>query len=591
MSIGALLVILVGCVLWLRQPRQVTAPEQPTPTVDASRPSPTPTSVLQPTTPPIASEPTAEQPNETPVVQLASFFDDRRFTYEPNFYAPEVQAFLDSQPGTLKNLAFVVGERRHSFAEVLIGQTSYYSINPKVILALIEAQSGAVTSPNPSADQIGWAVGYRGENGNRRGLTSQVRWAVRQLLLAKLAYPNYEPLTFADNSSVPATPGMSLSEYSIARVLAPTTTPDRLPALMSRFLDTYTRLFGDPRVPPTDWPAPAEPFLYWPLEKPAQVTSFFDHGGPFLTRIFQNGVVTYWGRREVDLAIAYNGHDGWDYAVAPPDMILAAADGQVVFAGNADDGCATRSVVIDHGNGYRTLYWHLHRIDVAIGDTVARGQPIGMAGSSGCATGPHLHFGVQYLGRNVDPYGWCSPDADPWAVHGAGAESRWLWADRPSPCGELPSDVILVDTDSPDFFHEGEGWQAIPIGYGGEALFVPSTAGVEALFPWELRPLTAPAVAVWKPTLPAAGLYRVLAYVPYALSGLDDAREVRYHIRYSGGEAEIEIDAQLHANDWVDLGTYQFDPADQPTVSTSNLVEASERSVWADALIWVPVVE
>src|SRR5258706_647137 len=130
----------------------------------------------------------------------------------------------------------LVGDRRHSFAEVLTGQSSYYSVNPRVLLALLELQSRTLSTASPSAEQIGWAIGYHGENGNKRGLAAQVRWAVRQILLARHDYPQYAPLTYADNSSVPPPPGMSMSEYAVARVLAPTTPPDRLRTLLPRFL-------------------------------------------------------------------------------------------------------------------------------------------------------------------------------------------------------------------------------------------------------------------------------------------------------------------------------------------------------------------
>lgn len=509
--------------------------------------------------------------------------------YEPGFYAPQIQALLDRQPGSLKQLSVQVGDGRYTFAEALVGQASYYSINPKVILALLEQRSRLLSVANPSSDQLGWALGYQGENGNRRGLAAQIRWAVKQMLYAKRDYPQYAPLTYADNSSAPPPPGLSLSEYIIARVLAPTSTPDRLPALLQGFQQTYTRLFGDPRPAPEGWPQPSAPFLAWPLEQPAAVTSFFDHGGPFLTRNVASGVTTYWGRTETDIAFAYNGHDGWDYAAAPPDLVLAAASGEVVFAGNADDGCATRAVIVDHGNGYRTLYWHLARVDAEFGQRIARGQPLGVVGESGCANGPHLHFGVQYLGRNTDPYGWCAATPDPWQQNPSGSFSAWLWADRPSPCGPPPPGAIVVDADSPGFSKEGEGWQAVPVGYGGSALFAPSLRGADALGPLDLRPLARPAVAVWRPILPAAGRYRVLAYVPYALSGLEDATQVRYRVRYHGGEAEIEISGPDRANDWADLGTYEFDPLDTPTVSMSNLAEEGQRSVWADAMIWLPV--
>jgi murein DD-endopeptidase MepM/ murein hydrolase activator NlpD len=318
------------------------------------------------------------------------------------------------------------------------------------------------------------------------------------------------------------------------------------------------------------------------------VTSFFDHDAPFLTRDPSSSITTYWGRSETDIAFAYDGHDGWDYALAPPDMALAAADGQVIFAGNADDGCATRAVILDHGNGYRTLYWHLFSVDVEIGQSITRGQALGMIGASGCATGPHLHFGVQFLGRNTDPYGWCGAEPDPWGQHPAGMNSTWLWADRPSPCMPPPADAILVDTDSPGFARDGDGWQTVPVGYGGSALFVPSTRGAADGQPWELRPLVRPAVAVWQPELPAAGRYRVLAYLPYALSGLDDALNARYRIRYSGGEAEITVNVQERANDWIDLGTYQFAPGDKPSVALSSMAETDQRSIWVDAILWLP---
>ncbi len=588
--------ILIGLGLAYRRPSAppsapVATPAAGAPTAAPQRPSPT--NDLAATPRPAAAAPTppaqAEVLPGTPAPAApAPFFDDQRLTYEPDFYTPQVQGFLDTQPGTLKRLAFQVGDRQHTFAETLVSQTSYYSVNPKVVLALLELQSSLLSTAGPSAEQVGWAMGYRGENGNRRGLSAQVRWAVRQIVYGKRAYPNSIPLTYADNSSVPPPPGMGMSEYVVAYVLAQTTTPDRLPSLLQRFQAVYTSLFGDPRPAPEGWPAPSAPFLAWPMQHAAQVTSFFDHDAPFLTRDASSSITTYWGRSETDIAFAYDGHDGWDYALAPPDMALAAADGQVIFAGNADDGCATRAVILDHGNGYRTLYWHLASVDVETGQPITRGQTLGMIGASGCATGPHLHFGVQYLGRNTDPYGWCGAEPDPWQQHPAGTISNWLWSDRPSPCMPPPVEAILVDTDSPGFAKDGDGWQTVPVGYGGSALFVSSTRGAADSQPWELRPLVRPAVALWQPELPVAGRYRVLAYLPYALSGLDDALSARYRIHYSGGEAEITVNLQERANDWIDLGTYQFAPGDKPSVALSSMAETDQRSIWVDAVLWLP---
>jgi murein DD-endopeptidase MepM/ murein hydrolase activator NlpD len=530
------------------------------------------------------------QPVASPVTDQADpFFHPARLTYEPDFYSAEIQQFLDQQPGPLKSTSFAVGDRTHTLAESLTSQSTYFGFNPKIMLAMLEVQSGLLSNAKPSEDALNWAAGFRGEKGNWRGINAQTRWVTRQLLLARRDYLAYAPLTYADEKSLPAPAGLNLSQYVIARVFAPTTTPEQLPDLMNRFVATYTTYFGDPRTSPSDWPTASEPFLWYPLSQRFPVTSFFDHGGPFLARNARAGITTYWGRTETDLAFQYNGHDGWDYAAAPPELALAAADGLVIFAGNANDNCATRAVVLDHGNGYRTFYWHLARIDAQVGQPLRRGDAVGMVGNSGCSLGPHLHFGVQFLGRGTDPYGWCAADPDPWAEHPAGTPSRWLWADRPSPCGEPPDGTIVVDDGGPGFVQGGTGWGTVPTGYGGSASFVQSQPSGDDE-PWELRSLAEPALAVYQVSLPQAGTYRVLAYVPYALNGLEDSAKVRYRIRHAAGEALVDVNARTYANDWADLGTYTFEPGGGQ-VTLTNLAEDGMRGIWADAILWIPVTQ
>lgn len=574
---------------------------QPVPApVPVARQTPLPTSVpptslpplqprattvaLRPTPPP---EPPTLAPQPTPIP--ARFFYAQRLNYEPNFYVPQIQGLLDTNEGRLRDLRLAIGDRQHSFAEVIVGQTSYYGVNPRIILTLLEVHGRLISNPTPTGDQLAWAVGYQGENGNRRGLLVQIRWAVKQLYFARRDYPAYAPLTYADGSEAPPPPGLNLAEYALARVLAPTTLPGRLEARMQAFVETYQRLFDDPRRPPTDWPPPADPFLSYPFARITPVSSFFDHDAPFLTRDPQGSVLTYWGRAETNPAFAYDGHDGWDYAAAPPTEILAAAPGEVVFAGNADDGCATRAIVIDHGNGYRTLYWHLHRIYVATGDRVERSEPIGMVGNSGCSTGPHLHMGVQYLGRSTDPYGWCGATPDPWAQHPAGNASRWLWRESPSPCGPPPPGAVLVDAGSPGFFTNGGAWSEAPAGAGGSTLFTPAQRRSDPDQPWRMRFNELPALVVWQPQLPRAGQYRVLAYQPYTLSGLNDSRRLRYRIQHADGETDVFVNSIELANEWADLGTYRFDPTLPALVTLSGSAETANLTVWGDAMIWLPV--
>jgi murein DD-endopeptidase MepM/ murein hydrolase activator NlpD len=83
--------------------------------------------------------------------------------------------------------------------------------------------------------------------------------------------------------------------------------------------------------------------------------------------------------------------------------VSAAMGGVVTFAGGNPCCSYGYYVVIDHGNGYQTLYAHLSGIAVSTGEVVAQGQYIGAGGSTGYSTGDHLHFEVQLNGSRVNP--------------------------------------------------------------------------------------------------------------------------------------------------------------------------------------------
>jgi len=96
-------------------------------------------------------------------------------------------------------------------------------------------------------------------------------------------------------------------------------------------------------------------------------------------------------------------HKAIDIANKSAPNILAADSGTVVVAGWPDGVGYGNRVVIDHGNGYRTLYAHLSRVSVVVGQTVARGNVIGKMGSTGRSTGTHLHFEVIRNGVHLNP--------------------------------------------------------------------------------------------------------------------------------------------------------------------------------------------
>jgi hypothetical protein len=112
-------------------------------------------------------------------------------------------------------------------------------------------------------------------------------------------------------------------------------------------------------------------------------------------------------------SIQPNGHTGIDFGVPIGTSVHAAGAGKVVFADWASKLSGSNPwwiaptfagicVVIDHGNGFLTLYAHLNATDLNAGNTVAQGQHIGFSGSTGLSTGPHLHFEV--LGWPLKPY-------------------------------------------------------------------------------------------------------------------------------------------------------------------------------------------
>ena len=96
-------------------------------------------------------------------------------------------------------------------------------------------------------------------------------------------------------------------------------------------------------------------------------------------------------------------HKGVDIANRSAPDILAADSGTVVVAGWPDNYGYGNRVIIDHGNGYKTLYGHLSKIYVVSGQTVSRGSAIGKMGSTGRSTGNHLHFEVVKNGTYISP--------------------------------------------------------------------------------------------------------------------------------------------------------------------------------------------
>ena len=87
--------------------------------------------------------------------------------------------------------------------------------------------------------------------------------------------------------------------------------------------------------------------------------------------------------------------------------IWAAKEGVVIMA--RVNGGYGNTIIIDHGNGYATLYGHQSSFEIKEGDLVETGQHIGNVGSTGLSTGPHLHFEIRQDGGVLDPLPFLPP--------------------------------------------------------------------------------------------------------------------------------------------------------------------------------------
>jgi hypothetical protein len=121
---------------------------------------------------------------------------------------------------------------------------------------------------------------------------------------------------------------------------------------------------------------------------------------PFLLPVEEYRPTNFGARRVI------NGHPRMPHSAVDINLpagtpVRAIADGRVAFAGEQFFG--GRSVVIDHGGGVFSVYYHLKEFSVAEGQEISRGDRIGSVGATGRATGPHLHFGVRVPGGRVDP--------------------------------------------------------------------------------------------------------------------------------------------------------------------------------------------
>jgi murein DD-endopeptidase MepM/ murein hydrolase activator NlpD len=143
------------------------------------------------------------------------------------------------------------------------------------------------------------------------------------------------------------------------------------------------------------------------FQEPGQKGGYYRPNGESLVRPYLSSPVEFsrvssgFSMRLHPILNSWRQHNGTDFAAPTGTAVRAVGDGTVDFAGQQSG--YGNIVVIQHRNNQQTVYAHLSRIDVRGGQTVSQGQFIGAVGSTGWATGPHLHFEFRVAGAFVDP--------------------------------------------------------------------------------------------------------------------------------------------------------------------------------------------
>ena len=310
------------------------------------------------------------------------------------------------------------------------------------------------------------------------------------------------------------------------------------------------------------------PFLGLPFDPPEQgfypVEAFFDHYYP--GQLSEPNMLRADGKALPGAhytacwrgMTCYSGHNAIDFTLPSGTPILAAAPGKVIYTLASEGG-----ILIDHGNGYRTVYWHLDKVIVNMGQDVADGQLLGWSDCRGTCSHPHLHFGLRLtaLSQDVDPFGWWSTYTDP--VPGP---SQFMWR------GDLLADNREAQTH---LFYD-QYWVRDSQGFGGESWYTYTTNYAGLSTNW----------GMWGATIPTAGEYTVSAYWP---RHDENTTAAVYQVWHAGGMTPVTVNQRLDGDRFVTLGTFQFNAGPIVVILTDLTSEAgTDQRIYFDAVRWQP---
>lgn len=336
------------------------------------------------------------------------------FVNGPEQIGFDVGAFVDSQPGWLKDFDQYAAEQQRSGAEIVEYISTQFSISPRLLLAILEYQLQALSDPTPPEGLLtGYPLGYRASG--YHGLYIQLVWAANRLNQGYYGWQggHLDTLEFSDQTIEHPDPWQNAATVALQyyfSLLEPkgvyyqTVTEGGLIA-------TYRELFGDP------WTC--QPHIPGSLRQPAMILPF----KPGKTWAFTGGPHTGWGQGDpwAALDFAPPSEIGGceitsEWAVATAPGVIARSEPGLVELDLDGDG--------DPRTGWVVLYLHLGTQDkIAAGKEVETGAQLGHPSCEGGeSTGSHIHIARKYNGEWIPASGVIPFDLSGWIAHAGAAE-------------------------------------------------------------------------------------------------------------------------------------------------------------------------
>jgi murein DD-endopeptidase MepM/ murein hydrolase activator NlpD len=494
---------------------------------------------------------TPHRPTPQAISAQAEVSDDTLLTAETGFSPQEIQAMFEKRASPLAGYSETVGEQALSAAELfwVTAQHADYGLSPKALLTTLYVEDGWNWTQSGGLYAHLKQMALELERGYQQGLSAA-------------------PAAGAKSAGQPASSAASLALAQYYASNAKTIPAGR--GSPQAWSTAYRQLFNqDPaRADSAKAPATQVPFLGLPFKDPAgsfvPVEAFFDHSYP--GQIEERSMLRADGKALPgahysgcwSATTCYSGHNATDFTLPSGTPIYAAAAGKVVERIDSEGG-----LLIDHGNGYRTIYWHMDKVIVNWNQQVKDGEQIGWSDCRGTCSHPHLHFGLRLtaLSADVDPFGWWSTSADP-----GPAPSKFMWR------GDL-----LADNGEPQtrlFYNQD--WARDSKGYGGESWYTSSSTQAANATNW----------GMWGTNIPTAGKYKVSAYWPKNAANTTAAV---YQVWHAGGMSPVKVNQRSDGDRFVSLGTFDFNAGPVVVILTDLTPNAAQgQRVYFDAVKWEP---